>query len=188
MPNTELKLVYQNDLFGKKNQYGKYGIRSDIKSYELLIDNQPVISIVVEYERFNENEPNYSAAYVSYNNLYFHKQSEFNNKGYATIALKEITEILLKEGLVPVITLQITADNERSIKVAKKAGYLETKPEEYSVYHKDAIKMFEEGLSYLKDEDEDLYDMQLKARLDLLKKYISQKKEKENEDINKHTK
>ena len=189
MPNTELKLVYQNEDFGRPNIDGNYSIRKDMKTYEFLVDNVPVINITVEYERFQEHDPRYAAAYISYNNHFIGKKdSDYLNKGYAKEALRLVTNLILQEGLVPEITVQITDDNIRSQKVARHVGYVKTKNEDYSIYHPNALKMIEEGLEFLKEEDEDLYEMQMKSHLDPLKKYIETKKEQENENIPKHTK
>lgn len=173
MAKTELRLKYKSEGFGKPFPDGTYGIRNDLKTYELLVDEVPVISLSLEYERFSSKKPNYAAVFISYDNNYFlSKNTEYLNKGYATLALDTITESLLREGDVPRITLNIAKDNLASQRVAEKVGYKYIKNDEYSVYHPNAIKMIEEGLSYLKDTDMEIYDLQMHSALVQYRRYV----------------
>lgn len=173
MAKTELVLKYVNNDFGKQLPDGTYRIRGDIKTYCLVVDGVEVINLTVEYERFQETQKDYSNAYISYDNKFFlEPNSPYTNKGYATLALDTITESLLREGLVPRITLNISDDNLRSKRVAEKVGYKHVKNDEYSVYNPNALKMYEQGLAYLKDSDYELYEMQLKFKIDDMKRYI----------------
>jgi len=175
MAKLVLNLVYKNDDFGKPYSDGTYGIRNDVKTYELLVDGVPVIDLTVEYERFCTQKPNYACACISYdNNFFLQEDSIYVNKGYATIALDTITESLLREGEVPRITLNIARDNKRSLRVAEKVGYKYIKTDEYSVYHPQATKMIEEGLTYLKDIDPEIYELQMYAQLNAYRKYLEQ--------------
>ncbi len=175
MAKTELDLKYKSEGFGKPFPDGTYGIRNDIKTYELLVDGVPVINLTLEYERFSSNKPNYAAVFISYDNNYFlAKDPRFVNKGYATLALDTITESLLREGEVPRISLNITKDNAASLRVAEKVGFKYIKNDEYSVYNPNAIKMIENGLSYLKGIDMELYDMQMYSALSSYRRYVEQ--------------
>ena len=169
----ELSLTYINNNFGKPNRHGEWGLRSDQKKYTLYIDKVPVINISIEYERFDTSKPNYSCAYILYDNLFFSENnSKYNNKGYATIALENITEALLREGNVPRISLNILPNNKASQKVAEKVGFIHIRNDEYSIFNPHAIKMYEEGLSYLKGYDDEIYNLQLKKFIQDFKKYI----------------
>ena len=183
MAKTELNLKYVNEGFGKPNADGTYGIRNDIKTYELLVDGVPVVNVTVEFERFSSQQPDYACAYISYdNNFFLDKNSEYLNKGYATIALDTITESLLREGIVPKISLDINKDNEASLRVAEKVGYKYIKNNEYSVYNTNAIKMIEDGLEYLKKVDPEIYDMQMYSNLVSFRRYVEQCVPKEKEE------
>ena len=177
--NIELKLDYISPNFGKKNNRGEYDIRSDYKKYILYVNNIPVVDISIEYERFTSTSPNYACCYISYNNKFFNKDDNYTNKGYTTKALQLVTEMLLKEGNVPRISLDILPDNEPSKKVASKVGYIFINNNNYSIYHPNAIKMYEEGLSYLKEDDYDIYELQMERALMFYKKYIETKQEQQ---------
>ena len=173
MTNIDLRLDYLSDNFGKPNHRGEWPIRGDVKKYCLYVDEIPVIDIELEYQRFDSSSPNYSCVYISYYNNFFRtKNPNYNNQGYATIALKLVTEILLNER-VPRLVLDILDDNERSKRVAAKAGYQRIKFNEYSVFNPAAIEMYEEGLKPLKEEDEELYYMQMDRNLYLFQKYTA---------------
>lgn len=177
----ELILDYTSPNFGKKNIYGKWPIMSDIKKYVFYVDKVPVININVEYERFDESIPNYSCAHVLYDNIFFYdKDSPYNNKGYATTALIEITKMLLAEGNVPRIVLNIVPSNVKSKRVSEKAGFSYIVNDEYSVFHPDALIMYQEGLQPLKKEDEELYEMQIEK----YEKYIAKAQESMNNKSN----
>ncbi len=181
MAIIDLRLDYISKNFGQPNHRGEWPIRGDVKKYCLYVDEIPVIDIELEYQRFDNKMPNYSCVYISYYNNFFRTQNPtYNNQGYATTALKMVTELLLKER-IPRIVLDIIEDNERSKRVAAKAGYQKIKHNEYSVFNPDAIKMYEEGLKYLKDEDEELYYMQMDRNLYLFQKYIATLKENREE-------
>ncbi len=171
--NIELKLDYVSPNFGNPNKKGEYGIRTDYKRYVLYVDNIPVVNISLEYERFSSNNPNYACCYISYNNMFYKQDDKYTNKGYTTKALQLVTDMLLQEGNVPRISLDILPENEPSKKVASKVGYIFINNNNYSIYHPNAIKMYEEGLSYLKDDDYDIYEMQMQSFLMQYKKYIS---------------
>ena len=173
MAKLELRLKYKNPSFGKPNKDGSYGIRNDMKTYELFVDEVPVITLNVEYERFSSTQPNYSCVYISYdNNFYLADNTEYLNKGYATDALIAITESLLAENIAPKISLNINEDNYSSLRVAEKAGYKFIRNNEYSIFNLNAIKMYEEGLEYLKEEDKDIYELQMESALNSFKKYV----------------
>ena len=175
MAELELRLKYKNEDFGKPYSDSSYGIRNDIKTYELFVDGTPVINIGVEYERFSTQAPNYACAHVTYDNyFYLGNNPEYLNKGYASIALEQITEELLKENQVPKISLSINKDNLPSLRVAEKTGYKYIKTNEYSIYNPNAIKMVEEGLKYLKEIDAEIYDMQMYSWLTSYRTYIEQ--------------
>ena len=177
--SIELKLDYISPNFGKKNKKGEYDIRTDIQKYILYVDNIPVVNISLEYERFNNKISNYSCCYISYDNMYFNKDDKYLNKGYTTKALQLVTNMILNKGNVPRITLSILPSNLPSIKVANKVGYIYINNNDYSIYHPNAIKMYEEGLEYLKEDDEDIYELQIKRNLMFIQKYLSSKQNKE---------
>ena len=179
MPNIELKLDYVNNTFGEPDRKGEWPIRGDVKKYSLEVDQVPVIEIETEYQRFDSSQPNYSCVYISYyNNFFRNLNPEYNNKGYATLALKMITKELLKER-IPRLSLYITEDNERSLSVAANAGYQRVSHMEYSVFHPNAIELYEEGLKYLKDDSDDLYFLQMDHNLTLYQKYLEALQEKQ---------
>lgn len=180
MENIELELSYINKTFGKPTPRGEWPIRGDVKKYSLLVDKIPVIDIEVEYQRFNEKNPNYSCAFISYyNNFFNNPSSPYNNKGYATMALNLVTEMLLKEN-IPRLTLSILDDNERSKSVARKGNYQLIENDNYSVFHPNAIKLYEEGLKELKEEDEEIYFLQMERFLRQYQKYVISLQENKN--------
>ena len=175
MAKIELEKKYQNEDFGKPFSDGTYGISHDIQTYELLVDGIPVVNLNVEYERYSSQKPYYACAHISYDNRFFlSKNPNYVNRGYTTMALEAITEMLLKENKVPRITLDINKDNIASLRVAEKAGFKYIKNNEYSIYSPNAIKMIEDGLEYLKDIDLEIYDMQMYSNLSSYRKYLEQ--------------
>ena len=178
-----LKEVYTSPNFGKPNSRGEYEIRSDCKSFVLLVDDVEVVNISLEYERFESTKPNYSCVYITYNNKYFNKESKYNNKGYTTIALQQVTEMLLKSGKVPRISLDILPDNLPSKRIATKVGYTYMNNNTYSIFHPDALKMYEEGLEYLKKEDPEIYELQMRKYMLFYKKYIASLQSNNNTDF-----
>ena len=185
---TELKLDYICPNFGKKNSRGEYDIRTDMKKYILYVDNIPVVNINIEYERFNSKQPNYSCCYISYDNMYFNKkESKYNNKGYTTQGVQQIIEMLLSSGITPKISLNILPNNLPSKRIAEKLGFIYMNNDEYSIFHPNAIKMYEEGLEYLKEDDEEIYELQMKKNLMFIQKYLSSKKENKEETITMHS-
>lgn len=175
MAKFELKLKYQNEDFGKPSEDGSYGILKDVKTYELLVDGVPVINISVGYERFSSSAPNYACAHITYDNYYYlDKNSKYLNKGYATIALEEITESLLKEQKVPKLLLNINKNNPASLRVAEKVGYKYMRNNEYSIFLPNAIKLIEDGLASLKEIDTEIYDMQMYSWLSSYRTYLEQ--------------
>lgn len=185
MAKLELNLKYKNDDFGKKGKDGKYSIRADLKTYELLVDGVPVIDLSIEFERYTDTRPYYKEAHISYNNMFYLKDDKYTGKGYATIALENVTNDLINEGIVPKITLDINDDNDASLRVAEKAGYTYIKNNEYAMYHPEALKMIEQGLEYLKDTDEELYEMQMSSELMTFRRYIEELLKKEEKQKSK---
>ena len=157
-------------------------IKSKEEFWILLLENYLKKAYInVEYERFDESIPNYSCAHVLYDNFFFYdKDSPYNNKGYATTALIEITKKILSEGNVPRIVLNIVPSNVKSKRVSEKAGFSYIVNDEYSVFHPDALIMYQEGLQPLKKEDEELYEMQMEK----YEKYIAKAQESMNNKSN----
>ena len=173
----ELIEDYVSINFGKPIN-NEWGIRTDHKRYVLLVDKVPVVEISVEYERFDKSKPNYSCAHISYNNLFYAKDNkEYLNKGYTKLALSMITERLISEGNIPRINLNILPSNEISKHIALSSGYVPMINNDYSIFLPDAIEQYIEGLSYLKDIDEDIYELQLEKYQLFYEKYISYKQE-----------
>ena len=109
--------------------------------------------------------------------LYQKDNYKYLNKGYTKLALSMITERLISEGNIPRINLNILPSNEISKHIALSSGYVPMINNDYSIFLPNAIEQYIEGLSYLKDIDEDIYELQLEKYQLFYEKYISYKQE-----------
>ena len=152
--------------------------KSLTKTYGFIVDGKLAEKISVKYERFN-GLSSFSNAFISFTAA---------NQEAAAIALDGITESLLREGRVPRITVVAEADTPQE-KVASATGYKYIKGNEYSVYHPNAVMMYERGLAPLKDQDYNEYDKQYRGYIGGLQSYIDtflqEVKEKEAKNENR---
>ena len=152
--------------------------KSLTKTYGFVVDGKLAEKISVKYERFN-GLSSFSNAFISFTAA---------DQEAASIALDGITESLLREGRVPRITVVAEADTPKE-KVALATGYKYIQGNEYSVYHPQAVMMYERGLAPLKDQDFNEYDKQYRECIGGLQSYIDiflkEVKEKEAKNENR---
>lgn len=97
-------------------------------------------------------------ASIDYFNLFAGENSEYLNKGYATLGLNNVCETLFNEDLVCEIMLQISELNKKSRKVASKSGFIELDRETYTKVHPDVNRVYDERLKYFIKQDPDNKD------------------------------